>query len=339
MPVVAGKEYPYTREGIAAAEAARSASPIRLDAERDIGLYELALAAAQAGALGGAVSGAGVRAIPQRDAIRAAAAATSDELFNQKNLEQAIRDSASYKNRTMFTRMHPDDFLALARDFGDFPDHVDPGPPPPGGWGPSPDKQARIRQAIESGVPLSDIPILKMSGEGRVYGHEGRHRALAMRGRGFESLPVELISSNIRWSEQQNPKDWDYQKELPSELGSESPERKTPAHRTRPAPYHTEGPLRGLPLDTPAIRRPIGRRIAGGLSRLGKEQPSTQSASSQTQPSALSLELALLWLATSGLGLSLLECSQRLALATKTPLLRQTSLKSQAARSLRRKRG
>tara|TARA_Y100000593_G_C4267170_1_gene315406 strand:- start:39 stop:1322 length:1284 start_codon:yes stop_codon:yes gene_type:complete len=57
MPVVAGKEYPYTEEGIAAAEAARSASPIQLDAERDLGLYELALAAAQAGALGGAVSG------------------------------------------------------------------------------------------------------------------------------------------------------------------------------------------------------------------------------------------------------------------------------------------
>lgn len=253
---------------------------VRLAPTDEVDLRLLALEAAKAGALGAPVAaGAGAvrRAVPDIGAIKAASAATADELFNQAAMEAAR--NPGYKSRSMLTQMSPDDFLALARDFDDYPGSLS-------GVGPSQAKLAGVMEAIETGSPLRDVPSLLMTDpraryypEGRVVGHEGRHRATALRDLGYETMPVKLTAQNLRW-DQQSPlsepledvpwnRKYDYVEELPSELGSESP-MSDAAARTRPAPYHTEGPLRGQALRTEGIRRPLGRRIAGGLGRLGR---------------------------------------------------------------------
>jgi hypothetical protein len=184
--------------------------PIRLDPERRIGLYELALA----GAIGGALGGVADRSILDRGAIGSAAAATADKLFDQKALKQAIRDNASYNNRTTFTRMDPDTFLRSTSDIQDIPD-IDIR------------KEAALKKAIKSGKPISDIPFIDLGSRG--YKFEGRHKARVLRDLGFENIPVEL----------------------------RSPQGNVQPHLTYPG-------------DVPAIRRPIGGRVAGGLRRLGK---------------------------------------------------------------------
>jgi len=252
---------------------------VRLESTDEMDLRLLALEAAKAGALGGAVGG-GVSAVGDRGAIRAASAATADELFRQSALDMARGQGAA--SRELLTQMSPDDFLALARDFDDYRGAS--------GSGPNRAKLAGVMNAIEAGIPLNDIPFLQMTDprsrfypEGRAIGHEGRHRATALRNLGYETMPVRLMADNVRWGRQselnrptegdvpweKKRKAFDYVEDLPTELGSESPVNDMPA-RTRPAPYHTEGPLRGQALRTEGIRRPLGRRIAGGLGRLGR---------------------------------------------------------------------
>jgi len=260
----------------------------RLEPGDELSMRALAIEAAKAGALGGPVAasaGAARRASPDIAAIKAASAATADELFRQSALDMARGQGPA--SRELLTQMSPDDFLALAKDFS----------------GPSETKLARIMNAIETGTPLSDVPFLHATDpgstyypEGRVIGHEGRHRATALRNLGYETMPVRLIADTVRWGRQSplnRPTDGDvpwvqkrkaldsagsavspvtnlsYVENLPTELGSESPINDEPA-RTRPAPYHTEGPLRGKALRTEGARRSLGRRIAGGLGRLGR---------------------------------------------------------------------
>ena len=258
--------------------------PIRLEPSyQEVDMPTLLRDAALAGGMGGAVgasAGAARRAAPDIAAIKAASAATADELFSQSALDMACRQGQA--SRELFTQMSPDDFLALARDFGDYRGAS--------GAGPNREKLAGVMNAIEAGIPLSDIPFLQMTDprsrfypEGRAIGHEGRHRATALRNLGYETMPVRLMADNVRWgrqSELNRPTDddipwakkrktFDYVENLPTELGSESPINDEPA-RTRPAPYHTEGPLRGKALRTEGARRSPGRRIAGGLGRLGR---------------------------------------------------------------------
>jgi len=249
----------------------------------EIDMRALAIEAAKAGALGGPVAasaGAARRASPDIAAIKAASAATADELFRQSALDMARGQGPA--SRELLTQMSPDDFLALARDFGDYRGSS--------ATGPNREKLANVMNVIESGTPLSSVPFLditdprsKFYPEGRVVGHEGRHRATALRNLGYETMPVRLMAHDVRWgrqSELNRPTDddipwakkrktFDYVENLPTELGSESPINDEPA-RTRPAPYHTEGPLRGKALIAEAARRSLGRRVAGGLGRLGR---------------------------------------------------------------------
>jgi len=255
--------------------------PETLEAGPRVDYGDLALEAAQAGSLGGPVAGGLSRLPGEAAGIRSSVAATSDELFNQEALAQAIKANRTPKNRTMFTRMHPDDFLALARDFGDRPEYGTS----KHGWvnnkpaGHSPRHYEGVRSAIESGTPLADIPRLEMADAwtgkglepGRILGHEGRHRASVLRDMGYKTMPVELTANTgLRWGEQLDPSGFDYHEELPRRLGSESPKYESPAHRTRPVPFHTEGPMRGLPLEAPAVRRPLAVRAAAGAGRLAK---------------------------------------------------------------------
>ncbi len=54
-------------------------------------------------------------------------------------------------------------------------------------------------------------------------GHEGRHRATILASMGYRHIPVVLSSSNIRWSEQNDPSNrFDYIQDWPTRLISEN---------------------------------------------------------------------------------------------------------------------
>ena len=69
---------------------------------------------------------------------------------------------------------------------------------------PSADKLAGVRDAVDAGTLLSDVPYLTIGpaddrGVAKVTGHEGRHRAMTLMEEGVTRMPVRLMSDNFRW--------------------------------------------------------------------------------------------------------------------------------------------
>jgi hypothetical protein len=116
--------------------------------------------------------------------------------------EEAIADANNQndKSREKLIEMPIDQFLALA-DKG-----VDA------------TKAKKVSSLIEQGTPFNTVPQLDITEKGRVRGHEGRHRAMALKALGYTTMPVRLISDNIRWGQQNNPESFDYEKNLPSTI-------------------------------------------------------------------------------------------------------------------------
>jgi len=69
--------------------------------------------------------------------------------------------------------------------------------------------------------PQLTIDTMK-TGVAKVVGHEGRHRARELKKRGYTTMPVEFRSvengNPIRWSEQGDPKNYDYEELFPEGL-------------------------------------------------------------------------------------------------------------------------
>ena len=122
-------------------------------------------------------------------------------------------------------------------------------------------KAEAIQRDMGLGEKFPDVPRLKMNEEGRIVDHDGRHRAMALRDRGVDRIPVRLESSSgagkkdIRWNLQNQPgrnAGREYVDRLPTELiGQDGTSRIK-------APYYTEGPNRGqvLPEYSGAPRAP-----------------------------------------------------------------------------------
>ena len=93
--------------------------------------------------------------------------------------------------------LSPEHFLLLAED------------------GECQDKAKAVEELLIHGVPFNSVPFLyfRHDGEGvaEVVGHEGRHRARALRKLGVTEMPVRLISredgkgAGIRWGLQDTP--------------------------------------------------------------------------------------------------------------------------------------
>ena len=103
-------------------------------------------------------------------------------------------------DRQFITDVNLDDFLDLAEPLTE---------------GPRVDDLEAIRTFLKTGTEanpavLRDIPYLDLArdpdlyeqGIRRIGGHEGRHRALALKELGYETMPVRIMDPSIRWGQQ-----------------------------------------------------------------------------------------------------------------------------------------
>ena len=149
---------------------------------------------------------------------------------------QKKQAALGYKSRSLFAYMPPAEFLALA-----MPHHRG-------------EERASsvelVTRLLGASRRFYEALSLAFDETGQVREHEGRHRAAALLRMGVARVPVELRSSRVRWSEQDDPSSWDYEKKLPAWLLSEKPDwppRDMAAWRQKrvAAPWYTQGPERG----------------------------------------------------------------------------------------------
>lgn len=120
------------------------------------------------------------------------------ERFNQEEIQKQVKPGN--KSRYKLIEMPIDDFLSLA-DAGIVRT-----------------KTENARAILKRGDNFETIPNLSVDEDGQVYGHEGRHRARALKELGYTSMPVELRMVGLRWSEQLDPNNPDYKKVWPKTL-------------------------------------------------------------------------------------------------------------------------
>lgn len=144
--------------------------------------------------------------------------------FDESAIE-AIKAPLDYKSRQTTVLMNPNEFLAYAAK--DAPNKL---------------KAAEIEQKFAESSKLAEgnIPQLWFDQQGNVAsitGHEGRHRARYLQEQGVELMPVNVKSSNIRWSEQVEPNRFDYVQEWPQTLQNQDLTMNTPFPLTREGEY------------------------------------------------------------------------------------------------------
>ena len=158
-----------------------------------------------------------------------------ENFFTEAAISTVRRADEIPNSRDRLVYLTPDEFLRLAEPLDT----------------PFAPKAEAIQRDMGLGEKFPDVPRLKMNEEGRIVDHDGRHRAMALRDRGVDGIPVRLESSSgagkkdIRWNLQNQPgrnAGREYVDRLPTELiGQDGTSRIK-------APYYTEGPNRGKPL-------------------------------------------------------------------------------------------
>ena len=169
----------------------------------------------------------------------ATAGEEADRYFNPEALKQWRRALNNKMSSDSLVYLTPEQFLRMAE-------------PIPGGVVPY--KAERVAKALEEGAKFEDIPLLQITNAGRVRGHEGRHRAMALRDKGVQRIPVRIHASDMRWNQQapisedlsfhqRAVREHEYVENLPEELVGEDGVSRIPF------PFHREGPKRGQPRD------------------------------------------------------------------------------------------
>jgi hypothetical protein len=133
----------------------------------------------------------------------------ANEAFNKKE---------GFKSRSKIVRMSIDDFLNIVT--------------------PLPSEQSQEAQkSFDAGIKWESIPYLGIktdeNGVAKITGHEGRHRALVLKRAGYTEMPVEIRDRSIRWSSQNDPNDFDYLQNFPTQLESEVGKNRIPFPFTR----------------------------------------------------------------------------------------------------------
>lgn len=136
-----------------------------------------------------------------RKSLRSAAG-----MFDQDELNKNA--VTRYKSREKVVEMDIDDFLNLSDYTNSETDSN------------SREKMANARKRVADGTKFTTLPYMSIdgySGTLKVTGHEGRHRAKALKEVGYKTMPV-LLHSNIRWSEQNDPEKFDYEEGWPTRI-------------------------------------------------------------------------------------------------------------------------
>jgi hypothetical protein len=138
-----------------------------------------------------------------------------EDYFDPKAIEKANQEASEYKSRLTVIRMQPDQFLQMAEKLGS-----------EGAADISPEKTKTVAGVLERGEKFSSLPHLgfeidQKTGKAKVTGHEGRHRAMALKNLGATSMPV-VLRGPIRWDQQSDQKSFDRVKKWPSSLLGET---------------------------------------------------------------------------------------------------------------------
>ena len=130
---------------------------------------------------------------------------SAKDRFDQEHL--AKEGVTGYKSKHKTVDMNIDDFLNLAK------------------FGRQESKLQTAKNRLAKGENFTSIPYLYIypTDDGaslKVTGHEGRHRALALKAAGYTTMPVQIRSESngIRWSEQADPEKFDYEKTWPTRI-------------------------------------------------------------------------------------------------------------------------
>lgn len=105
------------------------------------------------------------------------------ELFKPSKVKQALEETADPMAKERLVYMKLDDFLNSATKIDK----------------PREEKIKNIKEALDNNIPLDDIPYLiirtdSKNKRGQVVGHEGRHRAMVLKERGYDYMPVRLMT-------------------------------------------------------------------------------------------------------------------------------------------------
>lgn len=138
-----------------------------------------------------------------------------EDYFEPKAVESAKRDASEYKSRSTVINMSPDQFLQMAERLGS-----------EGAADISQEKAKTVSGVLSRGEKFSSIPHLSFeidskTGDAKVVGHEGRHRAMELKKRGVKSMPV-TFHGPIRWDQQKDQAGFDRIKKWPKSLKGET---------------------------------------------------------------------------------------------------------------------
>jgi len=131
---------------------------------------------------------------------------SSADQFKQEAIDKL--SDVEYKSRSKLIDMPIDTFLSLAKE------------------GRYKSKEEGVKEILSRGDKFSNVPYLlynidpENNSLAKVTGHEGRHRARALKDMGYETIPVEF-RGDIRWSEQRDPNKFDYKEAWPKKLEAE----------------------------------------------------------------------------------------------------------------------
>ena len=162
-----------------------------------------------------------------RGAMRAASATVGSarDRFDAAEIERL--DEPGFKSRERLIEINIDDFLNLS-------DQVTEGSYTGG-------KLKDTRSYLKDGGKFNSLPFFQYDIDddnvANVVGHEGRHRALALKELGYTTMPV-ILRGPIRWSEQSDPNRFDYVEEFPTRLRAQ--EKATNPNFTIPFPVTRE---------------------------------------------------------------------------------------------------
>lgn len=175
---------------------------------------------------------------------RGAGEVSGASAFNQDEIEK-LR-VPNYKGRERIVEMRIEDFLSLADDYTN-EDALNR------------EKKATAERLLREGKPYNTLPYLTAERDGKVSGHEGRHRAQALKDAGYTTIPVVIKSANIRWDQQDSPDRFDYVENWPEKMKAQDGARNP--HFSIPFPVKREEAA--LPYGEQDINASVGQNIFG----------------------------------------------------------------------------